>query len=260
MHPRTSLMAWRWPRSKRSTRTGMRSQARVGSPLAGLALLLALAIVAPPAHAAGDWGPNTCLDGYVWREATPADLVCVTGAVRSQAASDNRQAAARRSPTGGAFGPDTCVSGYVWREAVADDHVCVTVATRSRTRAENARGPAQRNSLNVWHSTYAVPPRCDGGETCSITSTDDIGRFRLRADHLNVGWVNVQLRRTANNALRRSWRVYAGPAGYMPGARLTLDTGVFNCRRAPDSYFRVQDPSSTRWSARHLVSSICKVL
>jgi hypothetical protein len=36
--------------------------------------------------------------------------------------------------------------------------------------------------------------------------------------------------------------------------------GVFDCRRSADSYFLMYDPVSTRWSARHYVSSICAVL
>lgn len=242
-----------------SKQTDTRSRPRVGSALLGLALLLALTLVTAPAHAGGDWGPNTCLDGYVWRQATPKDLVCVTSVTRSQVVADNAQAVARRNPAGGPFGPDTCVSGYVWREAASNDHVCVTTAIRSQTRADNTRASARRNSLRVWHSTYTIPPSCHG-DTCTITSTDDIGRFRLHADHLNAGWVKVQLRRKDNNALRRKWRVRAGAAGYTPGARLNLATGVFNCRRAPDSYFRIQDPSSTRWSPPYPVSSICYVL
>ena len=42
------------------------------------------------------YGPDTCLQGYVWREAySSSDHVCVTGDVRSQAADDNAHAAER---------------------------------------------------------------------------------------------------------------------------------------------------------------------
>jgi len=80
---------------------------------------------------------DTCLQGYVWREAVPDDHVCVTPETRTQAAQDNGLAASRRSPTGGAYGPDTCLQGYVWREAVPDDHVCVTPETRTQTADDN---------------------------------------------------------------------------------------------------------------------------
>ena len=82
-------------------------------------------------------GPGTCAQGFVWREASPSDHVCVTPQVRQQTAADNRQAAARRQPGGGASGPDTCRQGFVWREAFANDHVCVTPQTRGRTAQDN---------------------------------------------------------------------------------------------------------------------------
>lgn len=222
-------------------------------------LLLASAVLAPAAQAAGDYGPDTCLDGWVWREASASDHVCVTGATRSQTANDNALAAPRRAPNGGPYGPDTCLQGYVWREASTGDHVCVTGATRSHTWADNAQASARRDSVNVWHSTYTVPPRCTG-DTCTSTSTDDIPRFRLNADHLNPGWVTVQLRRASSGVVMRSWTTYVGLAGYTPGGRLSLDTAVFDCGGAVDSYFLVRDPSSGRWSAPHYVSTICAVL
>ena len=233
---------------------------RCAAALAATALVVVLTLTATaPAEAAGDYGPDTCLEGFVWREATPSDRVCVTGAVRSQTAFDTTQASARRSPTGGAYGPDTCLWGYVWREAVPGDHVCVTGAVRAQAWADNARASERRNSLRVWHSTYTIPPRCEG-DICTITSTDSIPRFRLHADHLNDGWVRVELRRSDTDAVRHTWTTYAAPAGDRPGGRLSLSTGVFDCRRSADSYFRIRDPSSTRWSAPYHVSSICSVL
>src|SRR5262249_2014866 len=70
-------------------------------------------------------GPDTCKNGFVWREARPGDNVCVTPQTRSQTAADNRMAAFRRSPNGGPYGPSTCKQGYVWREAFPGDLVCV---------------------------------------------------------------------------------------------------------------------------------------
>ena len=66
--------------------------------LAVAAATLALAAVAAPALAAGDYGADTCLNGYVWREAVPSDHVCVTTMVRTQTAQENAAAAAHRSP------------------------------------------------------------------------------------------------------------------------------------------------------------------
>jgi Domain of unknown function (DUF4360) len=44
----------------------------------------------------GVYGLNTCKQGFVWREATASDPVCVKPEVRTQAAEDNRQAQERR--------------------------------------------------------------------------------------------------------------------------------------------------------------------
>ncbi len=68
------------------------------------------------ANAGGDYGPDTCQEGYVWREANAADHVCVSPGTRDQARADNAAAASRRAG-GGAYGPNTCVNGFVWREA-----------------------------------------------------------------------------------------------------------------------------------------------
>jgi hypothetical protein len=40
----------------------------------------------------GPYGPDTCLEGFVWRQADPTDHVCVTPETRSEAAYDNSQA------------------------------------------------------------------------------------------------------------------------------------------------------------------------
>jgi hypothetical protein len=95
--------------------------------------------VAQPLTGARDcaYGPDTCIQGYVWREAAASDHVCVAPEVRESARIDNAQAAARRSPNGGAYGPDTCLQGFVWREAFPGDHVCVSPQTRSQAAQDN---------------------------------------------------------------------------------------------------------------------------
>ena len=45
----------------------------------------------------GPYGSDTCQQGYVWREATPNDHVCVDGSTRQQASDDNQQAGYRRA-------------------------------------------------------------------------------------------------------------------------------------------------------------------
>ena len=90
------------------------------------------------------YGPDTCLQGYVWREAFPGDHVCVTLQTRAQAADDTGQALARKELGGGPYGPDTCLQGFVWREAQPGDHVCVLPATRAQTAEDNSLAASRR--------------------------------------------------------------------------------------------------------------------
>jgi hypothetical protein len=75
----------------------------------GLSLRLAAVVTAtaasvgmllgqPPSATAGEYGPDTCRQGFVWREAVPGDHVCVTPETRTQAWDDNAQAASRVAP------------------------------------------------------------------------------------------------------------------------------------------------------------------
>jgi hypothetical protein len=79
-----------------------------------------------------------CVQGYVWREATPNDHTCVAPSVREQAQVDNRLAQSRIRPTDHSSGPDTCITGFVWREATPDDHVCVSPGVREQAKQDNA--------------------------------------------------------------------------------------------------------------------------
>jgi hypothetical protein len=101
-------------------------------------LILVSSFLTTSAFAQLPYGPDTCLQGYVWREAFLNDHVCVTPETRAQAAFDNSQADVRRQPGGGIYGPDTCMSGYVWREATPFDLVCVTPEVREQTARDNA--------------------------------------------------------------------------------------------------------------------------
>ncbi|MDY0743896.1 toll/interleukin-1 receptor domain-containing protein [Paucibacter sp. R3-3] len=92
----------------------------------------------PTAH-----GSGICVNGYVWREARPGDIVCVTPKRRSITVNENQQADSRRRPKGGASGPDTCVVGFVWREAFDGDHVCVKPASREAAAEDNREGPSR---------------------------------------------------------------------------------------------------------------------
>ena len=96
------------------------------------------------------YGADQCKNGYVWREASPADHVCVVPGSRTRAAQDNALADTRLAG-GGAYGPNTCLNGFVWREAFSGDLVCVTPATRTATAQENAE--AQSHKALAYGST-----------------------------------------------------------------------------------------------------------
>ena len=96
------------------------------------------------------YGPDTCKQGFVWREAIADDHLCVRPESRSQAANDNNNAASRREPNGGPYGPDTCKQGFVWREVVPPDHVCVTPQKRDQTRLENSQFEINRVRGSSW--------------------------------------------------------------------------------------------------------------
>jgi hypothetical protein len=114
--------------------------------LLGLVICLCILLpAAPPAFAVGPYGPETCKQGFVWREACgPNDHVCVLPAIRTQAAQDNAQAMSRKQPGGGPYGPDTCKQGFVWREACGpEDHVCVPPQTRTQAQQDNSQAASR---------------------------------------------------------------------------------------------------------------------
>jgi orotidine-5'-phosphate decarboxylase len=87
--------------------------------------------------------------GYVWREATPQDHVCVTPGTRARARDDNAHAASRVSTTDRTYGRGTCAPGFVWREATPQDHVCVTPGTRAQARDDNIQAQRRRVSVRI---------------------------------------------------------------------------------------------------------------
>jgi hypothetical protein len=123
-------------------------------------LLAAVGVIAAPGIAVADpaYGPDTCISGFVWRNARSGDTVCVTPAVRDQTAQENQLASQRVDPNGGPYGPDTCKQGFVWREAFGGDHVCVTTA--SRTQAANDNAAAASRKVTNQPAAPAQPAPC----------------------------------------------------------------------------------------------------
>jgi hypothetical protein len=182
------------------------------------------ALVLPAAAGAADYGPATCLNGYVWREAFPGDVVCVTPATRARAAQDNAAAASRRDPNAG-YGPYGCQSGYVWREARVSDLVCVTPNIRDQAKADNAAAASRRNSVN-------------------LTLTRSGGKHVVSVTNINNGRATVGLW-FSNLKPIKTWKVDVS------GNRFALRTDKPVCSGGPlNAFFQVKDPSSGRWSPR----------
>jgi hypothetical protein len=131
------------------------------------------------------YGPDTCAQGYVWREAIPSDHVCVTPDVRTRTQQENSAAPGLRDPNG-AYGSNSCKQGYVWRNAFNGDAVCVTPNIRDDVAAENAAAsshvaqqqpaqqPAQQSQM-VWKAT-------GHGETYNIVIDDGKTTQTLNAE------------------------------------------------------------------------------
>ena len=227
--------------------------------VAAIAAASALAGASVPASAAGDRGPLTCLDGYVWRQATPRDHVCVTPEVRAQTASDNARAASRSSATPGTFGPDLCAPGYLWREAVPGDHVCVTPATWQQVHDDNLTAGARRNALRVKIGSYLPPGVACSGPLCASDLTRT-RRYRVHADGINVGVARVALFWHGQTRPALSWAVVAHHRATGPGAELFFNTRLPVCGTHPNAIIRVRDPSSLRWSSSRRIATGCTSL
>ena len=138
-------------------------------PSAGLVALAALGTCGAPvagADPALPFGPDTCLQGFVWREARSGDVVCVTPAIRARTAQENANPLANRQPGGGASGPDTCLQGFVWRDAFPGDHVCITPAIRTEAATDNAAA-ASRKQANQPQPAPAPAPVAKQGPAVS---------------------------------------------------------------------------------------------
>ena len=141
----------------------------------------------------------TCAQGYVWREASSIDRVCVIPATRTQAAADNAQAGSRHLPNS-----TTCLQGYVWREAYPGDVVCVTPATRAQAKTDDAEaydhvdeslvtyGPNTCQNGYVWRDGDDSDYVCVSPETRTQTQADNAaagGRHVSGSDTCVQGYV-----------------------------------------------------------------------
>lgn len=164
------------------------------------------------------YGPDTCKQGFVWREAGPNDHVCVTPGTRQATWDENALAASRREPGGGAYGPETCKQGFVWREAFPADLVCVPSDRRTQAKADNAEAAARRavdpaslpeaqrpgqhtmvlevDSSLVKRSGKVYPPTCTNGGTSTPTGRFAVGwsQFEYDGDPCQAGVIETAVR------------------------------------------------------------------
>ncbi|GFG50846.1 hypothetical protein [Mycolicibacterium agri] len=131
-------------------------------PLVAAIAMIPVAFAVPAQADPLPYGPDTCIQGYVWRNARPGDTVCVTPATRDTVAQQNANRGANKDPKG-AYGPESCQQGFVWREAFDGDVVCVTPAFRTQMKSDNAAA-ASRKQANA-PAPAAPPPQ---NPLCSI--------------------------------------------------------------------------------------------
>jgi Fibronectin type III domain len=150
----------KFSRLQPNTRYTMRVRARTGPGTKGCVSKIWSAYVSAVTLATGSAPggtarPDACVSGYVWRQVTPRDHVCVTPSVRAQVRADNKLAPQRRVQTKRRLGEcprgtacnvakSPCKPGFVWREAVPGDYVCVPAATRAQARADNGMANTRR--------------------------------------------------------------------------------------------------------------------
>jgi hypothetical protein len=187
--------------------------------------------------------PARCASGYVWREAFPGDVVCVTPETRAQAARDNAEAEARKQPGGGEYGPNTCRSGYVWREARPEDLVCVTPEVRTQAAEDNRAAPARLAA--------APPPATESGPQMQGAAAAAVTRAGGPA---NAAGTLAPPREQTLPAENVRCRAYAQRAV----DQYRLSTRTAKCRIASDGRWHARTRDHYQWcttAAAHVVGA-----
>ncbi|BDX31326.1 hypothetical protein TUM20985_18730 [Mycobacterium antarcticum] len=198
-------------------------------PLSATLGILAVVLPAPVFADPLPYGPDTCVNGFVWREARSGDTVCVTPATRGQIAAQNANAGANKDPSQ-ASGPESCSQGYVWREAFDGDTICVTPAVRSATLADNAAA-ASRKQANQPGSVTQKPADGPSGHSVvfevtgsgEVFSIDTDPGGPLVPDHTKIPWSRT-MNVTADEDMLQVVAVARGDTA--PGCRIKVDGTV----------------------------------
>ncbi|MEV7613997.1 hypothetical protein [Streptomyces sp. NPDC089799] len=201
----------------------------------------------------GDHGPDTCLEGFVWREARPDDHVCVEPAVRDQVRADNV-----RSDTTTGLGSKECAPGRVWREAYPGDTVCVEPRVRDRAREDNARAADRRVSLRLWAGNWHRETTCDPGGDCERGA--DQPMLKLNGSGYNLDRIRLAVRAAKDDRVLWTATVKGTPHAGFPGGSFGIRTDRGDCSAAGTApvraYAVAYDVVSGRSSAR-LPVTVC---
>jgi hypothetical protein len=199
--------------------------------ISALAIISSLNVVSAECY-----GPDACLRGWVWREATSTDHVCVTPKVRTETSRDNSAAATRVDNLGP--NTDSCLNGYVWREAFAGDHVCVRPDVRAQAQVDNDQAKNRIALLNIWVSD-------------SKSSLDSYPTITVNGDHFNSGSVRLAIFDDSNR-LVQDWTTITvtSNSGYT-GASWGWKSMISDCTRMSSSrtgFAVAQDVESSCYS------------
>jgi hypothetical protein len=195
---------------------------------AAAAAIGAAAVIPVPAVADPlPYGPDTCIQGYVWREARTGDTVCVTPDVRSTVLQQNSNPGANKDPNG-AYGPQSCAQGYVWREAFDGDTICVTPDFRQQMLNDNAAAASRKQATQPLPTPTSGPANAStvlfevtgSGEVFNIV-TDPPGPNV--PDHTAIPW---QRTITVGPDVQLLQVVATGRDTPGPGCRITVDGKV----------------------------------
>jgi hypothetical protein len=188
--------------------------AMLTAPATALTALLVGASVTPAAADPLPYGPDTCINGYVWREARTRDNVCVTPGTRDQVAARNANTGGHKD-TSQAYGPKSCSRGYVWRHASDSDTICVTPGTRSTTLADNAAASSRKQPTRPANQTSK-----NGTLTFEVTGAGDL-----------YGIVTDPATAAVGDGARAPWnRTITDPGDSLYQLVVTTKNGAQGCR------------------------------
>lgn len=171
----------------------------------------ALDVAQPTASAAAG---NVCKSGFVWREAVPGDLVCVTPASRQTARNETDAGPGLTVP-----GSTSCRSGSVWRESRPSDLVCVPFSSGARDRVLQENYRALENVVDPYAAgrtmSVGVTTRSDSlyryvvGDATGLSPN---GRVEFWANGIVAGrlaWIGASTTDGNGNFSRRDLRQVA---------------------------------------------------